>query len=67
LLFLFLAHSLSVLPDINAHTGIKELALPSMNAPAKRSGGRPLIQEIAESINPELPDAVHTQKVSKNI
>ena len=44
--------------------GIKELALPSSSsAPANRSGG-PLIQEVSESINPELPEAAYTQRVS---
>jgi len=53
-----------VKPTEGEDEGIKELALPS-SVPAKRSGGRPLIQEVSESINPELPEAVHTQKVSE--
>mmetsp|Transcript_7824 Transcript_7824/g.11529 ORF Transcript_7824/g.11529 Transcript_7824/m.11529 type:complete len:117 (+) Transcript_7824:66-416(+) len=41
---------------------MKELAMLS-NAPSKPSGGRPLIQEVSETVNAELPVAVHTQRV----
>lgn len=49
-------------PTEEDQQGIQELALPS-NAPSKRTGDGPLIQQVSESINSELADAEYTHKI----
>ena len=52
---------IAVKPAEDDEESIRELVLPS-NAPARQSGGGPLIQEVSGTVNAMLPNAAHSVK-----